>query len=391
MFCEKVKIHPTLGFDCDKLLSLLVEFSGYVKRCIKGLKAFFKPGKNKSGDMPIRHGGLGIVTRLKRWLLIPDPQFLWIISALPKLLWISRRCDVIYSSAWPVSTHILGLVIHKITGKPWVADYRDEWTLNSQWFPPTRLHRRLGEDLDRQCVKNASYIVNVTEPRTENFRKKYPEYAEKCVTIHNGYDEADVANFRSRKPPDNHLRLVSLGSLYGGRDPWVFLNSLQKLVETDIPRDCIQVLMIGAGNPNLEIAVREQYHLDDIVEVLPRMPQSEAFEYLARSHVALLFGSEMERVAMTTKVYEYAGLGKKIFALVPDGPVKEFVQNCGGICAMYNDFDEIKRKLKRLIEEFKSGELKEPLLKNVSKYERKNLTGEQAAIFDSCLNRKIRK
>jgi glycosyltransferase involved in cell wall biosynthesis len=317
-------------------------------------------------------------------LLLPDAQFLWILTALPFALWKQRHCQVIYSSAWPLSCHVLGLLVHNLTGKPWVADYRDEWTLNTQWFPPTRFHRWLGEKLDAACVRNARFVVNTTEIRTRNFMEKFGGTLDKYVTIHNGFDEQDVAPYRGLAPPGEILTITSIGSLYGGRDPRLLLSVLSELVQKGtIHKERICLKLIGGENEVLQHEV-QQLGIASCVEIIPRLPQPQAFEHLAKSHIALLIGSDMERYAMTTKLYEYAGMGRKIMALVPEGPVWDFVTQSGGVCAMFNDRGQIEQALIQIFEEFKAGRLNVNV-QPIQAYERKNLTAQQTELFNRCL------
>lgn len=258
--------------------------------------------------------------------------------------------------------------------------------LDFLWLPPTRFHRWLGERLERACLKNARYVVNVTEHLTENIKKKYFEYTNKCVTIHNGYDEADVAGFRDRKPTAEYMLFTSLGSIYGGRDPATFIEVLKELLEEGcVSRSSFRVLLIGAHNTRLEMMIAKQ-HLEDVVEILPWMPQSEAFEYLAVSHVAVLFGSDMEKTAMTSKIYEYAGMGKLIFALVPDGPVKDFVEKCSGVVAAPNDKTQIMNALRTLFRMYREGKTINLNISEISLlYERSALASQMAELLNkSC-------
>jgi glycosyltransferase involved in cell wall biosynthesis len=213
------------------------------------------------------------------------------------------------------------------------------------------------------------------------------------VTVHNGYDEHDVAGFRGRKLAADHILLTSIGSLYGGRDPGSFLEAVKELYDEGYcTQGALRILMINASDWKLEMMI-EKLHLQEAVRVLPWMPQSEAFEYLAQSHVALLVGSDMEKVAMTTKVYEYAGMGKIIFALVPDGPVKDFVEKCSGVTAAPNDKDQIKTSLKALVRTFQKGQTAMLDIASVAaRYERSALTLQMAELLhEAALNSKREK
>lgn len=387
---KKVKVHSTIRIDLARILSVLVtvgytglEYFGKLCRIFKSKKASEKTDLNKKNSCS---GGLGIATCINQWLLLPDGRVLWMFLTLPKALWYARRCDVIYSSLFPYSAHVLGLLIKKITGKPWVADYRDEWSLNSTWKPPTRFHRWLGEKLDAACVKKADRVIYVTQAGSEGFFSHFGGCREKFVTIHNGYDEADILPFSNTAPPSNRFVMTSLGSLYGDRDVRPFLRAVAELMKEGLIDDkniCIK--LIGAEN-KLLLSEIKYLGLENIVSIYPRIPQQEAFRELSESHLAVLIGSNMEKVAMTTKIYEYAGMGKPILALVPEGPVYDFVKKYGGWCVKPDDAEQIKQKLKHILRVYKEGNLTVNINSEFAKkYTRKILTEQLAGCLDECL------
>ncbi|HOK96469.1 MAG TPA: hypothetical protein P5175_11145 [Anaerohalosphaeraceae bacterium] len=383
-FPGTVTITSVYAPDLSQWLGQLVRIVQSLRRWLRKKCSTVGSTNNPSAAAALSSDGMGMATQIQRMFLLPDTQFLWILAAIPFALWKQRDCRVIYTSAWPVSCHVLGLLVHKLTGKPWVADYRDEWTLNTQWLPPTRFHRWLGEKLDAACVRNARFVVNTTEIRTQNFIHKFGGNPNKYVTIHNGYDQQDIAPYLALTPPAEVLTLTSIGSLYGGRDPRPLLNTLADCVHSGlIDKQQLLVRLIGVQSESLQSQI-DQLGISECVHVIPRIPQLQAFEHLAQSHIALLIGSEMERYAMTTKLYEYVGMGKKIFALVPPGPVQEFVVRCGGICAMYNDTTQIKQALMVIFDQFRQGLLSQNSPPNQT-YERRNLAGQFAALLDACL------
>jgi len=391
---ENVKIHTIRNIDLYEVAGAMITVRYFCINFLKRLYGIFnrkeKGGRQKNFVDANTGGVFRVAGKIRRLMLLPDSQCLWILPALPAALLTARQCDVIYSSGGPFSAHVLALIVHKITKKPWVADYRDEWTLNSVWFPPTRFHRWLGEKLDATCVKNARFVVNTTEIRTQNFINKFGGNADKYATIHNGYDEQDVAPYRKLKPPADMLIITSIGSLYGGRDARLLLSVLAEIIQDGyISKNQILLKLIGGQNAVLEQYIR-QLEIGSCVEIIPRIPQPQAFEHLAKSHIALLVGSEMERYAMPTKVYEYAGMGKKILAIVPEGPVWDFVMDCSGFCAMYNDPAQIKQALRRIIDDFRAGLLNDQTEVNQN-YERRNLAGQQAELFNLCISQDVGK
>jgi glycosyltransferase involved in cell wall biosynthesis len=391
---QNVAIHSVLRVDPAQALGMLVSLTYLCINFIRKIPILLRvrPQKSNKSYAPDSNNvkrGLGIANRIRQWLFFPDSRIFWIFLALPKALWLARKCDIIYTSLSPYSINILGLIIKKLTGKPWVADYRDEWVLDSIcWKPPTKLHAWLGEKLDRACIRNAEFVINTTGVRTQIFVDYFGGPEEKFITIHNGYDESDIAKFRDIDAPTDTFVMTSLGNLYSGRDAKPFLHAVAALIEDGvIERQKLKIKLIGSRNNELVPEV-EKLGICNLVDTQPRIPQQEAFMELAKSHVAVLVGSDMEKVAMTTKVYEYAGMGKPIFALVPEGPVFDFVKACGGWCAHPANVEEIQQVLRNILDLHLKQPLANRLCEFVKKYDRRELTRQLSCCFNSCIMRK---
>ena len=65
-----------------------------------------------------------------RYILFPDAQIGWLPHAILNGLRCIRKMGVrvIFSSYPPASSHLVGLALKRLTGLPWVADFRDCWT-----------------------------------------------------------------------------------------------------------------------------------------------------------------------------------------------------------------------------------------------------------------------
>ena len=138
---------------------------------------------------------------LRSWLKIwskplPDSKFDWIPFAVKKGIEIieKEKINVIYSTSPPNTDHIIGLLLKKVTQKPWVADFRDPWlpwqlmeTLESM-----SIRNQIERILEKAVIKNADYVIDISEPITQIHKENFPQYlANKVITITNGYDPDD--------------------------------------------------------------------------------------------------------------------------------------------------------------------------------------------------------
>ena len=84
--------------------------------------------------------------------------------------------NAIYTSSMPISIHLIGLILQKLTGKPWVADWRDIWVQRASTLAldASFLHRRLYRWLQRTFVHSAAATVAHSEDHADVVRKEVP-------------------------------------------------------------------------------------------------------------------------------------------------------------------------------------------------------------------------
>src|SRR6267142_4219777 len=128
----------------------------------------------------------------------PDGQIGWYRPAVNagRGLIENWRPDVILSSAFPATAHLVGHTIAKSTRIPWVAEYRDPWTDNRSRRRAGPLHR-LERWLEDRTLKTASAIVTVSDAWASGFRNRFP-----AIPVHvvpNGFDPGDYPE--SAAPP----------------------------------------------------------------------------------------------------------------------------------------------------------------------------------------------
>src|SRR5438105_3171642 len=80
----------------------------------------------------------------------------WLPFAFVAALHAARRerPDAIYSSSPPQAGHLAALAVHRLTGIPWVADFRDEWAADAFRADQPRPLARLAGRLERAITAN---------------------------------------------------------------------------------------------------------------------------------------------------------------------------------------------------------------------------------------------
>lgn len=280
---------------------------------------------------------LSIRGRYSRLLALPDPWVSWALGAVPSALWKIRqkKIDVLFTT-FPIATSVwIGLVLHRLTGKPWVVDFRDSMTEDE--YPRDRTTWRVWRWLERQAVQRASLLLFTAESAIRMYRKRYPDLAEeKCLLLPNGYDEGDFAALPqpgAATANSGPLQLLHSGLIYPEeRDPRPFFRAIARLKQDGkISRQSIRVNLRAPGFEEAYSKEIADLGIADIVQLLPRIPYAQALEEYAASDALLLMQAKNCDHQIPAKAYEYFRLGRPILALTSEtGDTASLLRQVGG-------------------------------------------------------------
>ena len=265
-------------------------------------------GSTKKAGATAGTGGTREVLRrfAHRYLYYPDAQIGWYPFALRAARRAMRegRFDAIFSSSFPITTHLVARRLHRDSGIPWVAEFRDPWADAAE----SAGERARRERLERRLLLEADSVVTVS-PR---WRSRFLEKGAKHVAVvTNGYDPADYA---APSAVDGFV-VTHLGSLYPAmqdlRAVWAALRELQARE----PASRIRLRFVG----EIAQSVREEIRavgLEDALEVTGFLPQREALAAASASSVLVMGGFPREDPIydgwLPAKIFEYLGSGLPI-------------------------------------------------------------------------------
>src|SRR5215216_1576612 len=181
----------------------------------EGIRVVRTPGFPVARWLGILLGKLGL-RRLRLWALWPDGGLGWAPAAFLAARRELRRerPDVVFSTSAPYGGHLVALALHRLTGIPWVADFRDEWASNPHLAQQPRLLAEASRRAERGIARAADRIVVAADYfELEGASPSDP----RRVTITNGVDAADIAA-DDAEPAANRFRLSFIGTLYGTID-----------------------------------------------------------------------------------------------------------------------------------------------------------------------------
>lgn len=265
-----------------------------------------------------REGGAGDrisgLSAFSRHFFYPDSKILWRPFARQKIRSLQRRIQfhAVFSTAPPISSHLIAAK----TGLPWVADFRDYWTIGDGIFAPTAWHRKKYRQIMQIITKRAAKITAVSLPIADSIKEIAKETdRNKIVVLPNGFDTNDFKHVAPRR--FGKFTIVYSGNLNSKRMPVNFFRALE-LIFTERPalQDKIQCIFIGK---HFELNLPPLSNsLQTVVKYLDYVPHAESLSYILNANLLLLLlSSSSAPGVLTGKVFEYLGTGKPIFAIIP--------------------------------------------------------------------------
>jgi hypothetical protein len=365
-------------------------------------RAFAVQNPSQLGDIPSelvvrrpfaldtkRH--LGYKGRYLQALAMPDRYISWLFGALPAGLSMIRRYQPqVLWSTFPVATaHLIGLALHRISGLPWIADFRDPMLQPSH--PTGKRLRAIYGWLERQTLMRCRFAIFTTEGAMRSCRERFPELdPAKFLVIENGYDEDEFGRLiaaATPASPSKRTTLLHSGVLYdAGRNPESFLAALAAMKAAGKADGAsLRVVLRAPGNAVATQAKVDRHGVGDIVEVLPAVPYREALNEMLGADGLLLFQGTPFNNQIPAKIYEYFRTRKPVLGLVdPAGETAQVLRAAGFTrTAQVDQPEEIAAALERLLEELRDGSAYVASDEVITRASRTHKAAQLAQLFDA--------
>ena len=265
-----------------------------------------------AGDVVAAHQPAARSER-SRWLrdaaqrvIFPDAQIGWYPAAAAggSRLLRKRPFDLIFSSAFPITSHLVAATLKRRSSLPWVAEFRDPWSED----PDFRLVAAPALRLERAIASRATRIVMPTPTWAAHHGELWRRDVE---VLPNGHDQIPVEPV-PHAPVLSHLGTVhphahSLDTLW---------DALAHLVEGG---DRAPTIRFIGDVPDETRREAEARGVGDLLEATGFVSHDEAGRALAGSSMLLAqgFPSESPVTAgwVPAKLFEYLGSDRPILFL----------------------------------------------------------------------------
>jgi glycosyltransferase involved in cell wall biosynthesis len=336
------------------------------------------------------------LSRVLQKTVIIDTELGWVpfaINAGLKQIRSDASIRLIYTTAPPFSASLIGLRLHRITGIPWVADFRDPWSQSALEYREGPAHNRARDRrLEQRVLKSASHVIVNTEWNKRRLLEQF-ELVDTCVSvINNGFDELSFRNAEARTSPPSQngsFRLLFVGSAYSDYHPGPILDALSAEARRH-PPGTFEFQCIGRSATWAESWRSLLESAGVTVNIVTYMPHERLIDHYLRAHAVIFGYPPRVDYSLPGKIFEYLRSGRPIIATgAPESQTADLLRETqSGRVFHPDDQERIRRYIEALLEKWKSGDVLEGASKeSILRFERKALSDELASIFDSIVAR----
>lgn len=331
---------------------------------------------------------------LLKAFFIPDYSSFWAMDVIDKIdeFVDFNFIDIMYSTSGPYSDHIVGYFLKDRFNKPWVCDFRDEWTNNPYAnFDKNNITYKIIRNMEVNILNKCNMLVTISPLAKENYINDLDVPENKIAIITNGYDEEDFSNTTINTEKKDKFRITHNGLLYMIRTPETFFKAIKHLIDNKyIDKNKFEAIFSYTDNKDRWQKYLKENNIDDIVIFKDYMSHDDSINLSLNSDMLLLIvgSGEKNKGVYTGKVFEYLRMGKPILALSPKESVVEQLLNKtqSGENFEFQDIDGISNYIYQEYKKWENGvDRKYSTSQLIAEYERKNLTKKLSSLFEEVL------
>jgi glycosyltransferase involved in cell wall biosynthesis len=297
-----------------------------------------------------------IFRRLQFSLKYKNAYFLFRENSLP---WIPKAIkvgqqlisewhpDLIFSSALPITAHVIARHLSRKNKIGWIAEYRDLW-LRRETSTTNSVLDTLHNTTERFIIRNAKLLITVSDSLADYLRTMH---SKEVMTVYTGFDQISTEQQPSTQEGSHDvLTLAYTGSVYlSGRsicNPRPLFEAIRLLGDR---RKQLEIKIYTEKNLELEKIIKD-LAVGDVVKLCDRVSYRQSIEIQRNADVLLFFGYSAQvgskQGIMSGKAVEYLGALRPIISIGEDAD-HVFCQE--GLMKNYNNPAAIANHLTQLV------------------------------------------
>ena len=303
--------------------------------------------------------------------------------------------DLVWATGDPWSGLWLGEKISRSLSKPFVADFRDPWTLTDvNLRKRSQFSMGIDKEIEKRVINNADRVVFTSGLTKKKYVDHYKLPDTKTKTIYNSYDytllkSMEDETWGERLNPD-YLNIIFFGRFRRLSPVTPIARALRELKRMS-PEDASYIHIHSFGNPDSEnLNLIRDFGLEkNFIFHDPVVPE-KMVPVLKSADILLLSTNMDRREIIPAKLWDYLAVKVPIFSIVPNPEVGNIIMKSkAGIQVHPGEKMEIAELLQSFAQAKRDDESlllspeKEIPDRNI--YEAKHTAGELASIFDDLL------
>jgi glycosyltransferase involved in cell wall biosynthesis len=306
----------------------------------------------------------GVVKNMARMLnrvvvRLPGSCLDWIYPAYREALNTCReeQIAVIYTRAQPQICSLVGLLLKRELGLPWISHISDLWVGSPYTSHATWPHHVINSWLEKEVISKADFIIFTAERTKQIYEQRYSAFVSKFKYIPNAFDPELIEEKRDIELAicnSDPITIGHIGSLYSHRTPVTFLERFfsHQTYQAWVQRVCFE--FVG----HCDKAIKEKMYpwiQKGLVKIEPAVEYRNVLSRLQQYDICLLLDALIDggEVFMPSKLAEYLGAGKPVIAVTSkNSESRDIVLRAGGIACDprdVTDFDLAMIKLAEIV------------------------------------------
>lgn len=295
-----------------------------------------------------------------------------------------HRYDVILATGEPFILFRYAQLLSKESGIPWVADYRDGWSINRIHPPKTFPEKILAwhaRYMESKLVPQAHLITTASPSYKNDLQGIFPD--KQIEVIYNGFDDDTVAALPELQQDKEIFTIAYAGTIYGYQRLEIFLEGFQRFLEKTQAENVKMIFYGVKFYPEQVQRIRAFYAaLLPYIELTDKLPYRETLLRLKQASLLLLLGAK-GNLTLSAKIFDYLAVRRRILYVQSDQGVLQGIlqETNGGICCD-GAHDVCEGLIKSYAEHRLHGEVVQQT-RGFENYSRKNQAGKMVCLLQS--------